>query len=96
MMVANRAIQLTGGKLGSKQLREKLPGMRTVVEQLLRKSRDARLCVCCSTGKDLSVGAVLMILCCFYADDGRPTLPAFIVTLLIFRRLCQPVPEPRG
>jgi len=73
------------GKLGSKMLRDKLVGVKTSVEELVRKNSDARILVTCSTGKDLSVGVVLMLLCSFYSDDGK-TIQPFLRFRLTFCR----------
>ena len=62
------------GKLGSKQLREKLETVRYAVESVLKKDKDARIAVCCPTGRDLSVGVILMLLCCLYNDKGMNAL----------------------
>lgn len=59
------------GKLGSKMMRERLPQIAARAEKQLRTWPEKKILVKCSTGKDLSVGVVLVILCCFYADDGK-------------------------
>ncbi len=61
------------GKQGSKMMRERLPQIAARVEKQLRTWPEKKILVKCSTGKDLSVGVVLVILCCFYADDGERT-----------------------
>ncbi|KAK5073511.1 tRNA A64-2'-O-ribosylphosphate transferase [Lithohypha guttulata] len=58
------------GKLGSKVLREKLVQVKARCEQTLKKTPNAKVLVTCSTGRDLSVGVVLVLLCCFYHDQG--------------------------
>lgn len=59
------------GKLGSKMLRDSLPNVETAVQQQLQKSLDSRILVKCSTGRDLSVGVMLTILCRFYSNAGE-------------------------
>jgi len=59
------------GKIGSKMMRERLPQIAARAEKQLRTWPEKKILVKCSTGKDLSVGVVLVILCCFYADDGK-------------------------
>lgn len=59
------------GKLGSKLLREKLPEVKKKAEELLRKNSDVKILLSCSTGKDLSIGVVLVLLCIFCSDDGK-------------------------
>lgn len=74
------------GKLGSKTLREQLPKARDVVEKVLRKSLETPILVRCSTGKDLSVGVILTILCSFYEDKGKhSTYLCSILSLTFFR-----------
>lgn len=67
-------------KLGSKMLREALPTAAEAVKQTLRKSARAQILVRCSTGKDLSVGVVLTVLCRFYNDGGKHV--SFLVSAL--------------
>lgn len=66
------------GKLGSRDLRHELPRL---IEPIVRIGRHRRtnslipykppkLLVCCQTGKDLSVGVALAILCLFSTQDG--------------------------
>ena len=59
------------GKIGSKMMRERMPQIAARAEKQLRTWPEKKILVKCSTGKDLSVGVVLVILCCFYADDGK-------------------------
>ncbi|KAK5944665.1 tRNA A64-2'-O-ribosylphosphate transferase [Knufia obscura] len=63
------------GKVGSKMMRERLPQIAARVEKQLRTWPEKKILVKCSSGKDLSVGVVLVILCCFYADDGQVSFP---------------------
>jgi tRNA A64-2'-O-ribosylphosphate transferase len=60
------------GKLGSRDLRSQLPHLRTFFSQL--PPSPGKLLICCPTGKDLSVGVALVILC-LYADDNASISP---------------------
>ncbi|OAL22651.1 hypothetical protein AYO22_07209 [Fonsecaea multimorphosa] len=59
------------GKLGSKDLREKLPGVISVISNQLCKHPQSKILITCSTGKDLSVGVAVTILCLCYDDEGQ-------------------------
>lgn len=56
------------GKLGSRDLRNELPSLLDFFSNIARSS--ARIIVCCPTGKDLSVGTALAILCLYVDDNG--------------------------
>lgn len=55
-------------KLGSRDLRKELSKLVTFMGRL--KSPE-RLLVCCPTGKDLSIGIILAILCLYTDEQGR-------------------------
>ncbi|KAK5459442.1 tRNA A64-2'-O-ribosylphosphate transferase [Exophiala xenobiotica] len=59
------------GKIGSKDLREKLPGVVPIVRRHLLKDRQSQILVTCATGTDLSVGVAVSLLCLFYQDNGQ-------------------------
>ena len=59
------------GKLGSRDLRKSLDKVREFVSAQLGLDSSQSLLVTCDTGKDLSAGALLAIICQFYSDDGR-------------------------
>jgi tRNA A64-2'-O-ribosylphosphate transferase len=63
------------GKLGSRELREKLPLIRDIVRVRLERDPAASILVTCETGKDLCVGVALMLLSLFYDDEGRVIFP---------------------
>ncbi|KAI7159229.1 tRNA '-O-ribosylphosphate transferase [Hortaea werneckii] len=63
----------SSGKLGSRQLRNELPKLEQL-RSLLRP--DSRLLVTCETGKDLSVGVALAMICLFYDSSGNLIIPA--------------------
>jgi tRNA A64-2'-O-ribosylphosphate transferase len=56
------------GKLGSRDLRQQL----SKITAFLNSSRSfSRLYVSCPTGKDLSIGVILTILCLYTTEDGE-------------------------
>jgi tRNA A64-2'-O-ribosylphosphate transferase len=58
------------GKLGSRDLRSELPLLAPFLSSLPAFHNGPALLVCCPTGKDLSVGTALAILCLFTSDTG--------------------------
>ena len=59
------------GKLGSKDLRDKIGTARSFAATTLERNPDCRILVTCSTGRDLSVGVALALLCLCFDDSGR-------------------------
>lgn len=64
-------------KIGSRNLRAALPFIVDFVERRLRASADSSktklvIVVACESGKDLSIGVALAILCLFFNKDGEP------------------------
>lgn len=59
------------GKLGSRDLRKSLERVREFVGSRFDADPSLSLLVTCDSGKDLSAGALLAILCLFYKDDGN-------------------------
>lgn len=57
-------------KLGSRDLRKSLDKVRDFVNARLESDPSQSLLVTCDTGKDLSAGALLAIVCQFYNDEG--------------------------
>ena len=62
-------------KIGSRNLRAALPTIIEFAEKVLLQvdSSEATLkqiLICCESGKDLSIGTALAILCLFFDDDG--------------------------
>jgi tRNA A64-2'-O-ribosylphosphate transferase len=55
-------------KLGSRDLRKEFGKLVTFMSQL---KSPKRLLVCCPTGKDLSIGIILAILCLYTDEQGR-------------------------
>ena len=59
------------GKLGSKDLRDKLPMAVNAVKDRLSRYPESKILMTCSTGKDLSVGVAVAILCLLYDEEGE-------------------------
>lgn len=59
------------GKLGSRDLRTQLPQLLSFAGSLPPPLPETKILVCCPTGKDLSVGAALAILCLYMHDEGE-------------------------
>lgn len=57
-------------KLGSRDLRWALDKVHAFAEKHLGSNPSQSLLVTCETGKDLSVGTLLAIVCLFYDDNG--------------------------
>lgn len=62
-------------KLGSRDLRKALDQVKEFVSAQLEADTSRSLLVTCETGKDLSAGALLAIICLFYKDDGMCYAP---------------------
>ena len=62
------------GKLGSRALRSHLPLLLPFVRSLSIGDKPRKILLACSTGKDLSVGVALVVLCLFFDDDCMLTL----------------------
>ncbi|KAJ6034880.1 hypothetical protein N7499_002097 [Penicillium canescens] len=58
------------GKLGSRDLRKSLDKVHEFVGARLGLDSSLSLLVVCETGKDLSAGTLLAIICLFFNDDG--------------------------
>lgn len=58
------------GKLGSRDLRKSLDKVREFVGSRLGTDSSLSVLVTCESGKDLSAGTLLAIICLFYNDDG--------------------------
>ncbi|THC90299.1 hypothetical protein EYZ11_010234 [Aspergillus tanneri] len=62
-------------KLGGRDLRNHLDKVRAFVNSQLRADPSRSLLVTCESGKDLSAGVLLTILCLFYDDSGAFSSP---------------------
>lgn len=82
-------------KVGSRNLRTALPAITAFVEKHLatakEKQHEHRIILACESGKDLSIGTALTLLCLFFAEDGTvlhdPTDKRSIDKIFIRRRL---------
>ncbi|OJJ95745.1 hypothetical protein ASPACDRAFT_126558 [Aspergillus aculeatus ATCC 16872] len=88
-------------KLGSRDLRKNLDRVREFVREHLLQNPEASLLVVCESGRDLSVGALLAILCLFYDNEGNFTPTErksigkqFIRQRLAWITLCKPDANP--
>lgn len=59
------------GKLGSRALRSHLPLLLPFIGSLTIASKPPKILLACSTGKDLSVGVALAVLCLFFDDNNN-------------------------
>ena len=62
------------GKLGSRALRTHLPLLLPFIRSLTIGDQPPKILLACSTGKDLSLGVALAVLCLFFDDDCMLTL----------------------
>lgn len=58
-------------KLGSRDLRSALDKVKAFTEKNLMANPTQSILVTCETGKDISVGTLLTIICLFYDDNGN-------------------------
>lgn len=66
------------GKLGSRDLRKSLDKVRDFVVARFEANPDPSLLVTCESGKDLSAGTLLAIICLFYNDEGMYAKPCWV------------------
>ena len=59
------------GKLGSRALRTQLSRVPPFIQALLARVRDPRILFLCSTGRDLSAGVALVVLCLYFSENGK-------------------------
>lgn len=59
------------GKLGSRALREKLSEVVEFIRSLASRTWAPKILFACQTGKDLSVGVALTVLCLFFDDSCK-------------------------
>ena len=65
------AVGCREGKLGSRDLRDKLPAIKDFIRAALARESSPRILVTCPSCKDLSAGVALMLLCLFYDENGK-------------------------
>ena len=73
-------------KLGSRDLRKHLPQVLAFASSQLESNPSQSLLVTCETGKDLSAGALLAILCLCYDDEGKYSYFWPQLTMLIMQQ----------
>jgi tRNA A64-2'-O-ribosylphosphate transferase len=56
------------GKVGSRELRKQL---NKILPLFVNQDSPKKVFICCPTGKDLSIGVVLAVLCLFTDDSGK-------------------------
>ena len=61
------------GKLGSRTLRSQLPRVPPFIASLAEHGSPPEILFVCPTGKDLSVGVALAVLCLFFDDKCKPS-----------------------
>ena len=96
------SLHCRAGKLGSKDLRDKLSVAKGSAAKRLQRKQDSCILITCSTGRDLSVGVALALLCLFFDDSGNLTLSpslasidkAFVKTRLAWITSCKPDANP--
>ena len=64
-------LRCESGKLGSRDLRYKLQEVDSCAASIIEQNPACCILITCKSGKDLSVGVALMLLCRFYSHDGR-------------------------
>ena len=57
------------GKLGSRALRSQLPHIPPFIASLPNSGCEPKILFLCATGKDLSIGIALAVLCLFFDDE---------------------------
>ncbi|KAB2573559.1 tRNA A64-2'-O-ribosylphosphate transferase [Lasiodiplodia theobromae] len=59
------------GKLGSRDLRNEIAKIEEFVLRRVPEGGARKLAICCQTGKDLSVGVALAVLCLYADEEGQ-------------------------
>lgn len=60
------------GKLGSRALRTQLSRVPPFIKGLRARTADPKILFSCSTGKDMSAGVALAVLCLYFDQNGKP------------------------
>ncbi|KAL9103678.1 MAG: hypothetical protein Q9163_001304 [Psora crenata] len=81
-------LQCGSGKLASRALRTQLPLVPPFIESIAHLKTTPRLLITCSTGKDISVGVALTILCKFFDShyQFRPSPQKEVIDKTSIRR----------
>lgn len=69
------------GKLGSRALRTELQHLQPFMQKVLPGREAPTMLVSCSTGRDISVGVALAVLCLYFADDGTTPYSIYMTVL---------------
>ena len=66
-------LDIPNGKLGSKALRSELPRLRSFLDVTIARSTSppTKILCACPSGRDLSIGVALTILCLYFDEDGK-------------------------
>lgn len=72
-------------KLGSRDLRIALDKVKSFVDKHLLPHPSRSLFVVCETGRDLSVGTLLTIICLYYNDNGTLIVFLYSTSMLAYR-----------
>jgi tRNA A64-2'-O-ribosylphosphate transferase len=64
-------LRCASGKRGSRDLRHKLHLVSSCAARALQRNPACRIVITCETGRDLSVGVALLLLCLLYSNDGK-------------------------
>ena len=59
------------GKLGSRALRSHLPHIPPFIDSLPSSASEPKILFLCATGKDLSIGVALAVLCLFFDEECK-------------------------
>ena len=81
------------GKLGSRALRSQLPHIPPFIANLPNSGCAPKILFLCATGKDLSIGVALAVLCLFF-DDECKLRSRFFLFPLPATKYCSPA-DPR-
>jgi tRNA A64-2'-O-ribosylphosphate transferase len=64
-------LQCGSGKLGSRALRNQLDRIPPFINTLTPHTHVPRILFACSSGRDLAVGAALVVICLFFNDNCK-------------------------
>lgn len=68
------------GKLGSRSLRDQLPRITPFITKVATRGDHPQILFVCATGRDLSVGVALAVLCLYFDEDGKASLSSQLHT----------------
>ena len=73
------------GKLGSRTLRDQLCRVNPFLQTVCARTAAPTILFICSTGKDLSVGVALAVLCAYYNEQGIQSISQKVMTRRLIR-----------